>query len=364
MKDSELALLDQVPTPLFVLEAPGGDEVSYAFFNKAAIDVAKFNLEDYVGLNATHLYHGEYGEYAYQKHTECYLTAEPSTYVLTLPINGKLRSIRTKLMPILDTDGLVTHIIGTSVELTAEHEAGEIHNESRVVEKELQEFMYLAAHDLRSPMQRVHQFADMLREDFEDMGDGKLELIDMLERIATESMSMIQAILRYAETTSRPECIENFSLLALSNSILVTLDPDSFHQCRIDDCAIHGDRTIIQAVLRNIIDNAFKHNAPDCVSLDVSVVNAKSGFFTMQITDNGKGMYAPDKLFKNSDNSHRSKSGFGLLAIRKLIAKAGGEITAAHPSEGTGLVVTVTLPGTVAFGPQQVNAAGVSFEGV
>ena len=189
-------------------------------------------------------------------------------------------------------------------------------------------------------------FADMLREDFEDLGDGKLELINILERISIESMSMIQSVLRHAETTGIDESIEEINLLELFGGIISTLDPAEVHQCHVDDCSIYGDRVLIQTVLRNLVDNAIKHNTPNAIMLRVTVVNTTSGYFTMTVTDNGNGMHAPEKLFAATDNN-RSKSGFGLLAIRKLIKKAGGNIVADHGNDGTGLAVTTTLPGRV-----------------
>ena len=348
MEKSDLALLDLVPASIFVLDISSSGDITYAFFNKHASDTANFSLSDYLGLNATHLYHGEYGVFAFQKHTECYLQNQPIAYVAPLPLNGKLRSIRTRLVPIMDSHNRVTRIIGASNEVTAELELDGYREESRNIETELQEFFYLAAHDLRSPMKKVQQFSDILREDFHDMGDGKLELIDMIEKISVESMSMIQRILQHAETTRLKESIENISFPDLCYSIITTLDPTRHHKYRVDECSIFGDQTLIQAVLRNIVDNALKHNEPNVIELDIKAENARRGYIKMTVTDNGKGMLRADRLFKSTDGN-RSNSGFGLLAIRKLIIKAGGDIYAKRPDKGSGLAVSVVLPGTVNY---------------
>ncbi|MFK7891710.1 MAG: ATP-binding protein [Granulosicoccus sp.] len=346
MKDSELSLLDRIPIPLFVLEASSEGDITYLFFNKTARNIANFSLSDFVGLNATHLYHAEYGELAYKKHTECYLTAKPISYVLPLPLNGKLRSIRTSLSPILDSNGLVKRIIGASTEISAEIELEEIRPESRSMENELQEFIYLAAHNLRSPMKKVHALADMLREDFDDRGDEKLELIDRLENVATESMTMIQRLLRHAENTRIKASIKHMDLPELGNSILATLDPARLHKCRVDDCSIYADQVLLQTILQNLIDNSIKHNTHGPVSLDITAKNLSPGLFSMTVADDGKGMRYPEKLFKKTDDN-RSMSSFGLLAIRTLIKKAGGDISAEKSAESSGLAVTVTLPGKV-----------------
>lgn len=346
MIDSQLELLDRIPIPIFVLELSNDGDVTYTFLNQIALSVAKFNLGDYVGCNAKQLYHGEFGVIAYDKHVECFQTAEPITYELMLPINGKLRSIRTNLMPIMDSDGLVVRVIGASTEITAESELEQMRGDSRVLQQELQEFIYLAAHDLRSPMKKVNMFADMLREDLEELGYEKLDLIDLLEKVSVESMSMIQKMLNHAEISAMEESIEHVHLPGAVAGIQAMLDPEKLHVCQVDDDTVHGDGVLIQTILRNLIDNSMKHNAPASTTLTVTAGSSKAGYFTMNISDNGQGMEKPEKLFKSIEND-RSRSGFGLLAIRKLIKRAGGDIAADHCTDGPGLSVTVTLPGSI-----------------
>lgn len=346
MNSSELALLDLVPTPIYILDVSSDENLIYSYLNEAALDFSNFSLSDIIGLSATSLFDGDLGELVSQKHKECYRLAQPTAYVLQLPLNGKLRTVKTRLMPILNTEGYVTQIIGASADITAERDLDQFRESSRGIENELQEFVYLAAHDLRSPMKKVQAFSDILREDFKDMGDGKLELIDMIEKISIDSLSMIERLLRHAETIGIKSSIEDFHLMDVTDRILAQLDPQEHHRWRADDCSIRGDVILVETFLRNLVDNALKHNSPNAVTLDVSAKNIKRGYITITITDNGKGVYAPENLFSQHEGV-RSKSGFGLLAIRKLIKRAGGDIRAELPDSGEGLAVSVTLPGKI-----------------
>lgn len=342
----DLAFLDNIPVSMFVLELASNGDPIYVAFNKTANDVSKFQPSDYVGRTAAQLFYGDYGERAYQYHLEAFRTAKTNVYELTLPLNGKLQQVRTHLVPTVDAEGQVVRILGTSIDITAERELKRMREQTQGIGKELQEFIYLAAHDLRSPMRQVIALADMLRDDFEDLGDGKLDVIDMLERVSIESLSMVKRVLQHAEISGIEESIESMKLRDVCNGLLTMLDPTKTHRSRIADCSIYGDRVLIQTILRNLVDNCFKHNAGACVSIDVDAKSTVQGFFLLTVTDNGKGMSEPGKLFENTETD-RSQSGFGLLAIRKLVKVRGGDISAEHAATGTGLSVSVILPGTV-----------------
>ncbi len=318
----------------------------YKAFNQAAIDHSGINLDDYLGLTARELYHGEYGERVNQTHVETYQTAKPTNYEFALPINGKLLHIRTTLTPTLDGSGKVVNLIGAPVDISSEIELKNIRTRTGEVERELREFIYLAAHDLRSPMKKIKMFADILREDFEDLGDGKVEVIDMLERVSVESIAMVQSVLKHAEISDCNESVEHINLSDVCLRVLETLDPEGVHKSRIDGCSILGDRVLIEILLRNLIDNAIKHNPTKAISFDITAEKSLPGYFTMKFTDNGQGMSNPHKLFE-ADSTGCTQSGFGLLAISKLIKTRGGEILAMNPAEGSGLCIKVTLPGTV-----------------
>lgn len=346
MSTLDLDLLNNVLVPVFVLEPDSSGNLVYVAFNNTALDIAKFSPSDYLGRTALQLYADEYGKHAYKQHLQAYKTGKKSTYILQLPLNGKVRYIRTHLKPTLDSTGQVIRLTGTSTEVSAEHELEEIRAQSRALTKELEEFIYLAAHDLRSPMRQVRAFADILREDFVDLGDGKLHAIDMLEKLSIQAMSQVESVLKHAAITGIEASIETFNLSELCNDILKSLDPANSHKLSIENTALYGDRLATQVILQNLIDNALKHNTDTAVSLTISAKKAETEFFSVTVADNGRGISNPEKLF-DSDGSDRSKSGFGLLAVRRLIKARGGKIYAESLAKGTGLMVTFTLPGSL-----------------
>jgi signal transduction histidine kinase len=339
-------LLDEIPSPIFVLEPNEDGNPVYTAFNKAALAVSQIEPEDFMGRTALQVYHGVYGQRAFEQHQKTFRSLQPSVYELTLPLNGTLRFVRTRLEPKLDKNNKLIYMIGSSVDISAERELQEIRTHTHAIEQELQDFIYLAAHDLRSPMQRIHALAEMLRNCSESADLKHHEVIDRLEAVATQSITLVEDVLEHAEITGIEESISDFSLAEMCADTLKMLDPTKSHECNVDDVRLYGDFTVSKIVMRNLIDNAIKHNPQANLTMNISAQDFKAGFFSVTVADDGKAITEPEKLF-SSNTTPRRKGGFGLMAIRRLIKLRGGEIYAEHRSDGNGLAVTFALPGKI-----------------
>ena len=82
-------------------------------------------------------------------------------------------------------------------------------------------------------MYNIKSLAGMLREDSEDQGDGKLELIDILATVAVKATALITDILAHAQASTAIKLEETFDVAQLSNDILVTLNPLNQHELNI-----------------------------------------------------------------------------------------------------------------------------------
>ncbi|NRB02346.1 MAG: hypothetical protein HRU30_03695, partial [Rhodobacteraceae bacterium] len=65
--------------------------------------------------------------------------------------------------------------------------------------KELETFIAFAAHDLRSPIGQMQALVDLIADDFVDMGDGKLQLLEHLSEVAASSYQVLTDVMDYAE---------------------------------------------------------------------------------------------------------------------------------------------------------------------
>lgn len=344
MTPHEIKLLDSVENPVFVLEPDQSGKPRYVAFNAYARSIAKFSADFVIGKTALGVYPGELGGAAYNHHCQVFASGIAETYELLLPFGDVTRYVRTHLKPQLDERGNVVRLIGTSQDITTEYSVREAQANSIVLNTELEHFINLAAHDLRSPVRNIRFLADMLREECEGMGEGPSELIDKLELVAGKAMTMINDVLSHAEITGVTEAVEEFELVGLCREILATLDPHGKHQSRVSNCRIMGDKIATQVVLRNLIDNAIKHNPQDAVTLTISASSPDNQHFEITVRDNGVGFSDPTIAFLD-DGEMRRENGFGLLGILRLVKARQGEIRAHQPNAGEGARITLRLPG-------------------
>ena len=346
MTEEEIALLDCVNAPVFVLEPDEAGRLVYVAFNRSAREISGFSLEDVLGRTATELYDGRLGERAYEHHQRVSRSREAQTYELSLPLTKGEKAIRTTLEPVLDTDGNVVRLIGTSTDITAERAISDAQAGTELLLREIEQYIALAAHDLRSPMRRISLLADMLTEDFKDLGDGKLELIGMLENVATKAMALVTDVVAQARAMNLPPDRQIFDFRDMCTDIMVMLDPAGRHVCCVDNQRVEAEFHTIQIVIRNLIDNAIKHGGCERVEISLAAAEAADGMIELTISDNGKGFHDPSVVFKDTDKV-RPGIGFGLPGIQHLVTSRGGTIVAVAPISGKGAFIRVLVPGRI-----------------
>ena len=344
MNTEERTLLDSIQTALFALEMDSLGRPVYVAFNRTACQVAGRDADEILGRTAMDVYPGGLGRIAYQHHCEAMASREPATYELALPLRGLERQVRTHLEPVLAEDGSLIRLVGTSHDVSVEHVMREAQARSLLLKTDLEEFIKLAAHDLRTPIINVGILADMLRDGFQDLGDGKLELINMLENVADKAMLLIGDVLDHARVSNAPEAIEDFDIGVLCQNMLAVLDPTKQHKAIVTGSWVLGDKVATQVMLQNLIDNAIKHNADDSIVLSISAKAAGDNAYEITVEDNGVGL--PDSVisFLNG-GEYYGDNGIGLLGVRRLIKARGGRISATRHEHGTGGKVSLTLPG-------------------
>lgn len=340
---------DRIASPIFVLEVDTRGEPVFVAFNSYARQISGRPLSDYLGRTALEVYPQAYGRAAYQRHCEVRDFGQPLTYHIDLPIGGFTRTIRTILSPELDTDGKVRYLFGSSQDITTERQALEAKVQLETLSTEMEQFVALAAHDLRAPMRNIAVIADLLRDGFVDHGDGKVELLDILDNIAIKSMDLITDVLLHVETVAVEPTETVFSFPALCNDICDTLDPTREHDITSSTATLSADRSAMQIAVRNVTENAIKHGGRKPLKIHIDVKNGLPGLLEVTLTDNGKG-FSEDALKVMNAGNFRAESGYGLFGIKRLLSARGGTLIARNLPSGTGATVRFSLPGSYIFG--------------
>ncbi|MBM4026710.1 MAG: HAMP domain-containing protein [Planctomycetes bacterium] len=217
--------------------------------------------------------------------------------------------------------------------------------------KELQDFAYVAAHDLKAPLRGIGTLADWIASDyagqFDEQGRQQLRL---LKGRVTRLTELINGILHYAEIsrgTPRRETVDLDGLLAETIGLL---DPPSHIQVVVQPelPAVAGDKVRLGQVFRNLIDNAIKYMDKPQGRIEIGCTD-RDRFWEFAVTDNGPGIEAKyfEKIFQMfqtlAPRDQRESTGIGLPIVKKIVELFGGRIWV-ESKPGQGSTFFFTLP--------------------
>lgn len=206
--------------------------------------------------------------------------------------------------------------------------------------QELQDFAYVASHDLQEPLRKIRAFGDILLAEYSaQIGDGKEYLVRM-QNAASRMSTLIQDLLAFSRVSTREQVTEPVNLAKVVSEVVVDLE------WRIEELngvveigelpVISADPTHMRQLFQNLIGNALKFHRPEAspvvtVSLGESI---EPDMYTIYVKDNGIGFDERylDRIFSVFQRLHGKEqyegTGIGLAVVRKIVERYGGTITA------------------------------------
>jgi PAS domain S-box-containing protein len=219
--------------------------------------------------------------------------------------------------------------------------------------KELEAFSYSVSHDLRAPLRALEGFSEMVILEYGDkLGDQGKDYL-MRIRLASQTMAqLIDDILKLSRLSQAEMHFDEVNLSRLAKSIINELrlaQPERQVEFIIAPAlVVTGDRQLLQILLRNLLENAWKYTgrcSQPCIELGVTQQNGRKVYY---IKDNGVGfnMQYKDKLFQPFQRLHSNKefpgTGIGLALSQRIIRRHGGRIWA-ESETGKGATFYFTL---------------------
>ncbi len=279
--------------------------------------------------------------------------------------------------PLYSNEDVVTGYIGINLNITQRKlvEAEKQHLLEVLEEKrrELQSVIYIASHDLRTPLVNVQGFSKELNSSIAEIGeilkrdDIPADVRESTRKLFTEDIgesmhyidksivkmeSLINGLLHISRLGAAHLNIEELNMNTFMKGIRETFEyriKESGTSLTIDDLPnCHGDTDQINQVFSNILDNAIKYLSPERPG-EISITGWKEGNHAIySIQDNGMGM-APDhqdrifEIFQRLNENDVEGDGLGLTAVRKILDRHDGRIWV-ESEEGTGSAFFVVLP--------------------
>ncbi|WP_378172364.1 YfiR/HmsC family protein [Aquimarina sp. SS2-1] len=238
----------------------------------------------------------------------------------------------------------------------------EIHEQSLVLaskNKELEQFAYIASHDLQEPLNTISSFIGLISEDYGDSFDevGK-ESLDYIKDASIRMKKLIDSLLEY----SRLGRTKEFSNVNM-NIVLKELKGDFKHILERTNTVImandlpivKGNEIELRLLIQNLISNGIKftrENTIPEIQIDAthrSINEHTKGFWEFSVKDNGIGIpeIHKERIFAIFQRLHsREKyqgTGIGLAHCKKIVESHGGQIWL-ESEEEKGTTFYFTIP--------------------
>jgi signal transduction histidine kinase len=221
------------------------------------------------------------------------------------------------------------------------------------------EFIGTMSHELRSPLNVVIGYVDLLIEG--DMGALTAEQRDALERVRQHALQLLELIqetldLNRLEAGLLPLTVETFTLREFLDDVKDSIPADWMKRnvalvwdLPSSPTVMRSDRGKLKKVLRNLIHNALKFTDHGAVTVQAQ---ADNGWVEFAVADTGIGISAEFlpvifEMFRQVDGSTTRRYGgvgLGLYIVKQLVRGMGGEVTVTS-TPGTGSIFRVRLRG-------------------
>ena len=232
---------------------------------------------------------------------------------------------------------------------------------------ELEQFAYVASHDLRQPLRMVNSYVQLLERRLADrLEDDTRQMMGFVTQAAQRMDQMLVSLLEYSRVGRKGEPMAPILMReALDEALrfLAPLSAETQAQIRIRGHwpELLASRNEITRLWQNLVGNALKFRAPDQVpQIEISAAPDEQGW-RFEVADHGIGIDPGqfERLFKVFQRLHtRSEyegTGIGLAVARKIVERHGGRIWVESAGLGQGSRFVFCLPEQ---GPDSAQAPG------
>ena len=362
-------IIDSIPGLVFYKDTKN----RYIRVNKYICDAHKMSKKQLEGLSLNDLYPKEQAQAYYEDDLQV-IRSHQSKINIDEPWGD--RWVSTSKIPYLNETGEVIGVIGVSMDVTERRLAEEElknhrdHLEELVNERtseldnaiidlkrsnqELEQFAYVASHDLQEPLRMVSSYTQLLERRYKDLLDQDAkDFIFFAVDGANRMQHLINDLLDYSRVTTRGKPFVKVDLSTVLghaiNNLQKKIQETGALIVNEDLPFVYGDEVQLVRVFQNLLDNAikFRGTVPPRISISSKTVDDK---VQISISDNGIGIdkIYTDRVFTIFQRLHNKieypGTGIGLAICKRTIERHGGKIWfESEPGKGTTFIFTLNF---------------------
>ena len=327
------------------------------FVNRRVLDYFGRTSEEMIGNGWQGLVHPDDLPRTLERWTRSLTTGEPyeNEFRLRRAADGAFRWNLAQAVCSRDDQGRIERWFGSNTDIHDRKENEKL-RESLIQALErsnadLDQFAYVASHDLKAPLRGIANLSEWLEEDLgpalnQPARDKLVKLRGRVHRME----ALIDGILDYSRAgrvRHKPERVEVSRLLGEVTDLLAPR-PGVRVEVAAAMPVLHTEKVPLQQVFLNLVGNALKHARRDDARVEVRVAD-QAGFFRFTVADNGQGI-APEfhdriwGIFQTLEARDKVEgAGIGLSVVRKIVESRGGAAWV-ESSAGAGAAFHFTWP--------------------
>jgi PAS domain S-box-containing protein len=333
-------LADTIPVQVWTA-APDGQ------LDFVSQDVAEYfgrSREDILGEGWLGVLHPSDVDNVVQKWTQSLATGEQYDVNFRLRrADGAYRWHLGRAIALRDEHGRITAWFGSNIDINDEYRVREerehLVGALKRTNQELDQFAYVASHDLKAPLRGIANLSQWIEEDIGDAfpADARHKM-ELLRGRVHRLEGLIDGILEYSRAGRSRVAATSIDVAALVREVVELLDPPESMQVRIDDPlpSVVAEQVPLSQIFSNLIGNAIKYSGRSDTIITVGAADA-GAMVRFSVTDNGPGIPPQyhDRIFVVFQTlAPRDKvegTGLGLAVVKKIVEARGGHVWVQSP---------------------------------